>query len=120
MPDGGDVPTELELKNLAIDLKKATDEVKSYAELVQKEMKNLGGATDETKASADKALAEMNTLSQRLTEVEQKMARRSGGDAPTSMKSIGQYVVENDGVKAMLDRKNGAKLRVVLIATSSL
>jgi methyl-accepting chemotaxis protein len=67
---------EADLKDLTIDLKKATDEVKTFAERVEKEMKNLGAATDETKANADKALTEMNTLGQRLQEVEQKLSRR--------------------------------------------
>jgi HK97 family phage major capsid protein len=107
MPDGGDVPTELELKTLSIDLKKATDEVKVFAEKVQTEMKNLGVATGETKLNADKALTEMNTISARLTEIEQKVARRSGGDQPSEYKSFGQHVVDADTVKALLEQKNG-------------
>jgi HK97 family phage major capsid protein len=107
MPDGGDVPTELELKNLTIDLKKATDDVKTFAEKVQTELKNLGKTTDDTKAQADKALIEMNTVSARLTEIEQKVARRGPGDAPPQFKSIGQHVVESDTVKALLEQKNG-------------
>jgi HK97 family phage major capsid protein len=107
MPDGGDVPTDLELKNLSIDLKKATDEVKTFAEKVQTEMKNLGIATTETKANADKALTEMNTISARLTEIEQKVARKGGGDTPATYKSLGQHVVEADTVKALLEQKNG-------------
>lgn len=107
MPDGGDVPTELELKNLTLDLKKATDEVKQFAEKVQAEMKNLGAAGDETKANADKALAEMNAISQRLTEVEQKMTRRGSGDQPPQLKTLGQIVVDDDKVKALMEQKNG-------------
>lgn len=107
MPDGSDVPMELELKTLTVDLKKATDEVKTFAEKVQTEMKNLGLATDETKVSADKALSEMNTLSARLTDIEQKVARRGGFDAPPEYKSFGQHVVDADTVKALLEQKNG-------------
>jgi HK97 family phage major capsid protein len=115
MPDGGDVPTELELKNLTIDLKKATDEVKTFAEKVQTEMKNLGIATTETKANADKALTEMNTISARLTEIEQKVARRSPGDGQPQWKSLGQHVVESEAVKALLEQKNGqARLTIEL------
>jgi HK97 family phage major capsid protein len=98
---------EADLKDLTIDLKKATDEVKTFAERVEKEMKNLGAATDETKANADKALTEMNTLGQRLQEVEQKLSRRGGGDQPPQQKSLGQLVMENDGVKALMEAKNG-------------
>ncbi|HVQ14280.1 MAG TPA: phage major capsid protein [Vicinamibacterales bacterium] len=98
---------ELELKNLGADLKKATDEVKAFAEKVTTEMKNLGAATEETKANADKALISMNELSARVTEIEQKAARRQTEGGPTEAKSIGQMVVENDGVKALMERKNG-------------
>jgi HK97 family phage major capsid protein len=115
MPDGGDVPTELEFKNLTIDLKKATDEVKTFAEKVTAEMKNLGVATEETKANADKALSTMNELSTRLSDVEQKVARRGGGDGPTQGKSLGQHVVDDAGVKALLQQKNGqARLTIEL------
>src|SRR4051812_6106221 len=97
---------ELEMKALAGDLKKATDEVKSFAEKVTTEMKNLGAATEETKANADKALTSMNELSARVTEIEQKAARRQQ-DTPTEQKSIGQMVVENDVVKTLMEQKNG-------------
>jgi HK97 family phage major capsid protein len=97
---------EAELKDLTTDLKKATDEVKSFAEKVQKEMKNLGDAGAETKASADKALAEMNTLTARVTEVEQKLSRRGGPDQP-EVKTMGQLVCQNEQVKALLESKAG-------------
>jgi len=107
MPDGGDVPTDVELKNLSIDLKKATDEVKGFAEKVTTEMKNLGVATEETKAKADKALTDMNTISARLTEIEQKVARKGSGDQPPQQKSLGQIVIDDDKVKALMEQKNG-------------
>jgi HK97 family phage major capsid protein len=95
-----------ELKQLAVDLKNATDEVKKFAEKAQAEMKALGDVTAETKANADKALSAMNELGARVGEIEQKMARRPG-DGPAQSKSIGQLVVENEEVKALLQRKNG-------------
>jgi HK97 family phage major capsid protein len=98
---------ELELKNLGADLKKATDEVKAFAEKVTTEMKNLGAATEETKANADKALTAMNELSARVTEIEQKVARRQGDNQPAQQKTLGQIVVESESVKALLERKNG-------------
>lgn len=104
---------EAELKKLAVDLKKATDDVKTFAEKVQVEMKNLGDATAETKLGADKALSEMNTISERLTAVEQKMVRRGPGEV--ELKSLGDFVVENENVKALMLSKNGqARLSVEL------
>src|ERR1700679_4091803 len=96
-----------ELKTLATGLKTATDEVKAFAEKVTLEMKNLGAATTENKANADKALATMNELAARLTEVEQKTVRRGGGDGRPEMKSLGQLVIENETVKALMEKKNG-------------
>jgi HK97 family phage major capsid protein len=107
MPDGGDVPTETELKALAVDLKGATDEVKKFAETYEKEMKNLGHATTETKANADKALTAMNEISARLTEIEQKMSRRPGSDGPPELKSLGQHVLDDTTVQALMERKSG-------------
>lgn len=97
---------ENELKTLAQSLKAATDDVKKHAETTTTELKNLGVVTAETKASADKALAEMNAISARLSEVEQKMARR-GSDGPVERKSMGRIVVESDEVKALLASKRG-------------
>ena len=101
-----EVSPEVELKNLAIELKKATDEVKVFAEKIPLEIKNLGAATAETKAAADKALTEMNTISERLTAVEQKMVRR-GTDGTVELKTLGDLVVENDAIKKLMSEKNG-------------
>lgn len=100
-PNEGGSSGEGELAALARDLKAATDEVKSFAEKSQTEIKNLGKVTDETKAAADKALTDMGGISARLTEVEQKIARRgSGGGSGAEHKSIGQIVIDSDEVKA--------------------
>lgn len=104
----------VELKALGADLKKATDEVKQFAEKAQKEIKALGDVTAETKANADKALAEMNGISARLTEIEQKVTRRGGASQPET-KSLGQLVVESDEVKALMQTKNGqARVKIEL------
>ena len=97
---------EVELKALVVDLKKATDDVKTFAETAQTELKNLGTITQETKDKADKALTDMNTLSERLTAVEQKMVRGGPGD-PAELKSLGDLVIENEAVKDLMSKKNG-------------
>ena len=97
---------EVELKALVVDLKKATDDVKTFAETAQTELKNLGTITQETKDKADKALTDMNTLSERLTAVEQKMVRGGPGD-PAELKSLGDLVIENEAVKDLMAKKNG-------------
>lgn len=101
-----------DLAVLARDLKAATDEVKTFAEKANTEIKNLGKVTDETKTAADKALTEMNGISLRLTDIEQKMARRvdpSGSEEPATM---GARVVGNEEVKAALTQGDRFKGRI--------
>jgi len=107
MPLDNTSDPELELKTLAVDLKKATDEVRQFAERANTEIKNLGKVTEETKQAADKAITGMNEISARLTDVEQKMARRPGGTEPQNLRTLGEHVINNDQVKALLERKNG-------------
>ena len=83
-----------------VDLKKATEDVMKIGETHTAEIKNLGAATQETKDKADAALTTMNTLSERLTQIEQKMVR-GHTDPNADLKSLGDLVVENKGVKAL-------------------
>lgn len=98
--DGGE--DERNLLDLAKDLKGATDEVKKFAEQYDRETKAQGKVSEETKAAADKALTEMNGISGRLTELEQKMARRGGPEGSGEAKSIGARFLENEEVKALI------------------
>lgn len=99
---------EKTLADLAVKLKEAADDVKKSAETTATELKNLGNVTAETKKTADEALIKHNEISSRLTEIEQKMARRSEG--PQVRKSIGQMVVEHEDLKSFV--KSGGKGRV--------
>jgi HK97 family phage major capsid protein len=101
-----DTGAAAELKKTADDLKKATEDVMRFAEKAQTEIKNLGTMTAETKAASDKALTTMNELASRVGDVEQKLARPRG-PAGEPMKTLGQMVVENEDVKALLASKNG-------------
>lgn len=103
---------EVELKAALASVKTVTDEVKSFAETVQTELKNLGKVNDETKANADKALTAMNEANARLTDLEQKMARRPNAQ-PVEMKSLGQSVVDSAEVKAVL-ANGGGKAKVTI------
>jgi HK97 family phage major capsid protein len=92
------------LKQVSNDLVRVNDEFTKKAEAVMTEVKNFGKMSDETKQSVDKmavAQAELSgkvaELTARLGEVEQKGARRAGGDdAP---KSWGQQLVASDKLK---------------------
>ncbi|MDQ1078000.1 phage major capsid protein [Pseudoroseomonas cervicalis] len=103
---------DIDLGQLATELKAATDSVKKHAETTMTELKNLGKVTEETKASADRALAEMNAISARMTEVEQKMARRGGDGRPDEPQTIGEMVLGSDDVKAALAQRDLFKGRV--------
>lgn len=83
---------EKDLETLALDLKKAADDVKKSAETTNIEIKNLGKVTEDTKKAADEALAKHGELSTRLTEIEQKMARR--GEKQERVKTVGERVTE--------------------------
>lgn len=106
--DGENPPAEKQMTDLVVNLKKATDEVKTFAEKAEKEMKDLGRITDETKKSADDALIKFNELSSRMTEVEQKLAKRSEG--PERRKTVGEQVTDAEEFKAWV--KAGGKGRV--------
>lgn len=93
---------DVEFKAAAEGLKKVTDEVKAWAEKANTEIKNLGKVSDETKANADKALTAMNTMSAKVEDMEQRLARRFAGPGQAEVKSIGTQFIENDEVKAAL------------------
>jgi HK97 family phage major capsid protein len=100
---GGDGPQPAdakELKNLGEQLQKSLGEVKTFAEKVDTELKNLGKVTEETKRNADEALTKHTEVCDRIDGLEQKLLRR-GNDTP-EVKSIGQQFIENEEVKAFL------------------
>ena len=101
--------TELEYKAAVVGLKDATDQVKKMADQTATEIKNLGRINEETKAAADQALIRMNEMNARVDEIEQKLARRGGGEQQDGYKSHGRQFVESDQVKAMMAR--GAHFR---------
>ncbi|RKV63767.1 MAG: phage major capsid protein [Neisseria sp.] len=68
------------------------DEIKGRMEKGEKNFESL-------KEQADEALNSMGELKARLTELEQKAAR-SGGE-PEKVKSLGELLVESDGIKEL-------------------
>lgn len=92
-----------EFETLAIELKEAADDVKAKADATNTEIKNLGTVTADTKKAADEALIKHNEISARLTEIEQKLAKREAG--PLQPQSIGEQFTENADVKAFLAAK---------------
>lgn len=117
--DGNDIDMDVEIKTLMAGLTKATGEVKDWAKTAKSEMESLGKLTKETKDGADKALSEMNTkltgiyddfekkTGARISDIEQKMARRGGAQQFEQTKSMGECTIENDAVKKLMESKRG-------------
>lgn len=99
---------------ISSELGRISTEIKDYAETANKEMAANGKLASETKDSVDKLLTEQAALSARLSDLEQKAARRaSGGDIDDSRKTPGQLFVENEKVKAFCaERATRGRVRV--------
>ncbi|WP_082553958.1 phage major capsid protein [Rhizobium sp. Leaf453] len=111
---------EVDIKALAAGLKLATDEVKRFAEEADKKVKAGEQLSQESKQKADEALVKLNEIGARMTEAEQKLARRGGDDdGGNRRKSIGEQVTDNEEVKALLASKRGrARVSVKAIISS--
>ena len=114
--DGGGEP---DIKQLSRDLKAATDKVKEFAEDAKGRFEKGEQLSNAAKTSADEALVKFNELSATMTEIEQKLARRGGGDAE-EYKSMGQRFVDDEGVKGFMQRppsKGGVSVDVKAITS---
>lgn len=86
------------------DFDQKLDSVKALAEKAVAEAQKGIDATGSQKETIDAALTAMNESKARMDELEQKMARRGGGDEERE-KTIGEQFVEGENVKAFLDSK---------------
>lgn len=100
---------EREMDELSKKLKGVTEETKRFAEDATREIKSFGSLSAETKAKADEALTKLGESNARLAEIEQKLARRGGaGSGEPETKSLGEWVVESERVKAMNSGTRGS------------
>ncbi len=95
------------IEELATEIKaahaKSLDEVKAIAEKAVEEAKRGIEMTESVKEKADESLTKTNELKAQLTEIEQKLSRRAGGDQDEpERKSLGQHVIDSDAFKAKL------------------
>ena len=119
--DGGGHPTGTKTaEQMADELRKKLDEkqdaTKEVADDALTEAKRTGALAEETKATADKSLLELTTLKEQLSQIEQKMARRPGGDGE-QVKSYGDQVIESDRYRGFIDNGARGSLRIALKAT---
>jgi HK97 family phage major capsid protein len=106
--------TELarELENLGAKLKTAGDEAKEKAEKALNAAIAADGKIEDTiKKAADEALIKYNEIGARITELEQKAARRAA-DGPQRPKTAGQLYTENEEFKAWLAKGGRGRMRV--------
>lgn len=92
------VKLENEYKQVQTDLKKVGDDVKQYAENVEKQVKQFGDANTETKQKADEALSKYNELNASIKELQQSLDRPNT-PSQAERKTVGQRVVESDDFK---------------------
>ncbi|EQA4952262.1 phage major capsid protein [Salmonella enterica] len=81
-------------------------QVKNFGEDVAKKMQAGETVTEELKQRTDESLTQMAELKERLTELEQKSARRQE-EPPQMVKTLGQMVIESEAFENMSssDRK---------------
>ncbi len=78
------------------------DQVKALAEDAIGRAQRGEDLSNATKQLADEALIALNEAKARLDEVEQKMARRAVEESQASPRTIGEMVVQNASLKALL------------------
>lgn len=83
-------------------LEKIGDQVKEQGEKALAEAKKSGDMNADTKAKVDELLVKQGELQAQLLEVQQKQARRGGGEDAGRAKSAGQQLIESESLKERL------------------
>lgn len=98
---------------------KAFDEVKAIAEEAIAQAKKGIELSTTLKEKADEGLLTTNELKTQLTEIEQKIGRRTGPADRDERKSLGEIVVENENVKSKLLGDGASKRGQVQISVDT-
>ncbi|AET90674.1 HK97 family phage major capsid protein [Burkholderia sp. YI23] len=104
--NAGSADDKLEIKGLLDSLKERDAEIKSWCEKATNEIKETGKVAGETKSALEKLSEEGIKANARILELEQKLARRGGGD-DNVVKSIGEMMTESDDFKALAQKGRG-------------
>ncbi|MDR5825838.1 phage major capsid protein [Caballeronia sp. LZ043] len=116
--NAGSADDKLEIKGLLDSLKERDAEIKSWCEKATNEIKETGKVAGETKSALEKLSEEGIKANARILELEQKLARRGGGD-DNVVKSIGEMMTESDDFKAFAQKGRGTA-RINLKAVSNI
>lgn len=121
MPDGNIVPaTSDDVAALRKDLAEINDQVKTFAESINKDVAAGRSMTGEVREAVDKALTEQGALRARIDELEQKAARRGGEQLAQGQQTPGQLFINDPKVKQfMADRLNRGRVRVDMAAITT-
>ena len=96
---------ETQLKEVKAEMEKVNDQIKSFAEKAEKEIKAHAQLSDETKASVDKLLVAQGELTARLQFAEQVINKlEQGGSKAAAAQTLGQYVAGHDSVRSFAGR----------------
>ncbi|WP_353174152.1 phage major capsid protein [Acinetobacter rudis] len=104
---------ENEYKQVQVDLKTVGDNVKQYAENVEKQVKQFGDANAETKQKADDALNKFNELNATLQNMQQQLDRPST-PAQATQKTVGQRVIESEDFKTNASSTFKGNMRIAM------
>lgn len=104
---------ENEYKQVQADLKTVGDNVKQYAENVEKQVKQFGEANAETKQKADDALSKFNELNATLQNMQQQLDRPST-PAQATQKTVGQRVIESEDFKTNASSTFKGNMRIAM------
>lgn len=94
---GEDTNIEQEYKQVQADLKKVGDDLRTYAEQAQKDIKAHSQMSEETKTKVDQLLVTQGELNARLQAAEQHMVDLDNGGSREAPKSMGRTFTEADG-----------------------
>lgn len=94
---------ERDARELKTELDRIQTGIKEFAEAARKAN---GDLSTETKASVDKLLTEQTAIAARLTEAEQKLAR-AGKQEEQEHKSLGEQVIADESVQAVMKSRDG-------------
>lgn len=108
---------QIELKDVMAALSKRDQDIKAFAEKAGEEIKSHGKILDDTKTILDGLVKSGLGLQDRLNDVEQKLARRTGADEE-SVKSVGEQFTDGDDFKGLAEKGRGiARMRLKAVTS---
>lgn len=87
-------------------------EMGNRLQTLQGEQEKHGTGLKETKGELDKLLTKATENDARMTEIEQKLAKRGSGGGVTEIKSLGRQFVDHDDFKSWAEKGGDGKLRL--------